>query len=298
MDLEEVHLTPGQTAPLWVVTGAAGFLGNNLIRILLDRGYRVRACVTSIDDAVSLRGLSCETVILDVRNEEQVLQAFSHDIGEQVWVAHCAGIVSITSRVTRTVHDVNVGGTKNVLSACRKLGVQRLVYVSSVHTIREPDPPAVICELEEADDFNPDHVMGEYAKTKTEATREVLRAEDLWRVVVQPSGIIGPGDYGDSHLTRLVRDTASGQLTATVPGGYDLVDVRDVALGIILAGERGVSGRSYILSGSYVLAADLTKSVAALSGRKRRFTMLPMWFAKLVAPIAELYYRVRGTGYP
>lgn len=98
-----------------------------------------------------------------------------------------------------------------------------------------------------------------------------------------------------SHTTRLIRDAAGGQLTAVVEGGYDFVDARDVAAAIITAALEAPKGRTYLLNGGYTPIADLVRTVAELTGRRRRFTVLPLWFARLTAPLAELYYRIRHT---
>lgn len=286
---------PPPSTPLWIVTGAAGLLGNNLVRELLSRGHRVRACVREGDPPSALAGLDCETVTLDVTDLGSVTSAFSHPRGLEAWVVHCAGIVSIAGRISSRVREVNVGGTRNVLQACRRTGVNRLAYISSVHAIPEPDPPRLITELDRAADFDPDLVVGEYAKTKAEATASVLAADDLWRVVVHPSGIIGPNDHADTHLTRLVRDASTGRLTSVVRGCYDFVDVRDVVAGTLAAIEHGRNGRTYILSGHRMSVAELVNGILGALGRRRRPTVLPMWFAKLTAPLAEAFYRIRGT---
>lgn len=280
---------------LWIITGAAGFLGNTLVRELLARGERVRALVHGTKPQPSLAGLECEMLPVDVTDPEALVAALRVPRGSRAIVVHCAGIVSIAGHVTQAVRRVNVDGTRNVVEACGRAEVSRLVYISSVHAIAEPVPPRTITESDDPSEFDPAAVVGEYAKTKAEATAIVLSAEHLDRVVVHPSGMIGPHDFADSHLTRLIRDAASGQLTAVVPGGYDFVDTRDVASGTIAAALQAPRGRTYLLTGHYCEATDVVQQVAALSGQPRRFRVLPFWFARVAAPFAELYYRIRGT---
>lgn len=233
---------------------------------------------------------SGETAQIDVLDPETLDRAFAAE-GTR-YVVHAAGIVSINGRVTERVHRVNVEGTANVVEACRRQQVDRLAYISSVHAIPEPTDGSTIVETEV---FDPNLVHGEYARTKAEATALVMGATDLWRVVLHPSGMIGPNVYTDTHLTRLIRDAATGALTAVVPGGYDFVDVRDAAQGAIAALERGESGRNYILSGHYATVNDVVRQVAEQVHRRRSLQLLPTWFAKAAAPLAELYYRIRGT---
>lgn len=283
--------TASAAGPLWVITGAGGFLGNNLVRQLLDRGQQIRAAVFEGHVQPALEDLDVEVVQMDVRDLDSVNAAF-HAPGRQVWVAHCAGIVSIATSVSPEVYDVNVTGVHNVLAACREQGVDKLVYVSSVHAL--PVVDGVGRELDAASDFVPELLDGEYARTKAEATALVLEATDVWRVVVFPTGLIGPNDFADTHLTRMVRDAASGVLPVSVGGGYDFVDVRDVAAGIISAAEVGKNGRTYLLAGHYVLAKQITAVVANMVGRKAPLA-LPLWVARAVAPLAEFISARRGT---
>ena len=174
---------------------------------------------------------------------------------------------------------------------CKKYKVKRLIHVSSVHAI--PEKPNNEC-ITEVDKFNPDDVVGLYAKTKSEATQLVLdsKNDELDVVVVHPAGIIGPNDYGKGHLTQLVIDYCNGSLTAAIKGGYNFVDVRDVAQGIISAVDNGKSGECYILSNKFYDLNEFFSMLYEICNRSRIKTILPMWFAKLTAPLAELYYKL------
>lgn len=114
----------------------------------------------------------------------------------------------------------------------------------------------------------------------------------LETVVVMPSGIVGPGDVGGGYLTALVRDLAKGSLTSYVDGGYDFVDVRDVADGIIAAGTDGVPGRPYTLTARRMEMDEIVRVSRAARGRRTLKSVLPMWFARTVAPIAEAAYKM------
>ena len=283
------------TNRLWIITGAAGFLGSTLVRELLSRGETVRALVHGTKPQPSLDEFDCEIVPIDVTDESTLTTPFEVSDSVESIVVHCAGIVSIASRVSDEVRQVNVEGTRNVLSACKRAGVSRLVYVSSVHAITEPSPPRTITEIDDASGFDPDAVAGEYAKTKAAATKLVLESDGLDYVIVHPSGMIGPNDFGGSHTAVMIRDAATGNLNAIVAGGYDFVDVRDVANGIIAAALRAPRGRAYLLTGHYTSITDLVQPVAELSGRRTNFRVLPLWLARLFAPIAEFQARVNGT---
>ena len=118
------------------------------------------------------------------------------------------------------------------------------------------------------------------------------RARGLDVRVVHPSGICGPYDYGHGHLTQLVQDFCTGRLAAGVDGGYDFVDVRDVAAGILACCERGRPGECYILSGRYCTVRDVLAMLHRITGRRRVRVMLPLWLARAMAPLSEQYYRL------
>lgn len=274
----------------YIVTGAYGHLGNTVIRLLADRGERVRGFVLPGDPPVPFVRDYAEIVEGDVRDPASLEPLFAGE-GEQI-VIHTAGIVTISSHHQQKVHDVNVGGTRHLIDACMRHRVRKLIHVSSVHAIPEAPmgtPTAEVCS------FPPDKVEGLYARTKAEATGEVLRAagQGLDAVVVHPSGILGPYDYGHGHLTQLVMDYMDHRLTACVKGGYDFVDVRDVAAGILAACDRGRQGECYILSGRYCSIKELLWMLHEISGHKPVKTELPLWFAKAAAPLCEAYYKLR-----
>ncbi|MEG1887771.1 MAG: NAD-dependent epimerase/dehydratase family protein, partial [Oscillospiraceae bacterium] len=168
---------------------------------------------------------------------------------------------------------------------------KRLVHVSSVHAIPETPEGSTISETYT---FNPDDVIGLYAKTKSEATAYVLNAAQngLNASVVHPSGISGPYDYGRGHLTTLITDYCNHRLTAAVNGGYDFVDVRDVADGIISCCDNGRQGECYILSNKYFDVKQILFMLHEITGKREIKCILPLWFAKLTAPLAETYYKL------
>ncbi len=279
---------------LYLVTGISGHLGSTVASALLESGQgAVRGFDLPAVRHNNLRG-DVEMVYGDITKPEELEPAFLHAEDEELCVIHCAGIVSITSKLNPAIYAVNVTGTKNVLALCEKHRAAKLVYVSSVHAIPEAPKGTTITEISR---FDPKVVEGAYAQTKAEATQAVLNAaaRGLNATVVHPSGIIGPNDLGNGHLTHVIIDFLNSKLTAIVKGGYDFVDVRDVARGILAAAERGRAGECYILSNRYLTVKQLIDTVSELTGKKTIKTVLPLWFAQLTAPFAELYYRLRRT---
>lgn len=278
---------------IFIITGANGFLGNNIVRKLVeDQNNEVRALVLPEDKINSLDGLNCKIYKGDVTKKESLNSIFEiEESNVELYVIHCAAIVYIKSKYNPKVYEVNVNGTKNVIDKVLEKKA-KLVYVSSVHAITEKPNNEIITEIK---DFNHNKVEGQYAKTKAEIAKYVLDMVEnrgLNACIVHPSGIIGPNDFGNSHLTQLIIDFANGRLKACVNGGYDFVDVRDVADGIISACYKGKKGECYILSNRYVSIKELLDLVSKVRNTKKIKLILPMWLAKLTAPLSEKYYAI------
>lgn len=278
--------------PTYLITGVTGHLGLTLAKILTAAGEKVRGLILPNDSLRDHVPKQVDLFIGDVCDKHSLRSFFAAEDNSPRILLHTAGIISISSRFDEKVHEVNVNGTKNVISLCEETGVSKTVYVSSVHAIAEPPDGQTIYETT---NFTPKQVIGLYAKTKAEATSLVLDAakNGLNAIVVHPSGLLGPNDYGRGHLTQLLLDYESGRLTAYVDGGYDFVDVRDVASGILSASLNGVSGECYILSGKFFKVRDLIHAFQNAVGKRRAKTCLPMWFVRLTAPLCECYYRLR-----
>ena len=276
---------------IYIVTGAAGHLGSTIVEKLVANGCNVRSLVLKSEKHIPN---GSEIYYGDICDKESLKPLFDNPTNAELYVIHAAGIVSIKGAYDEKVYNVNVNGTKNIADLCLENDVKRMVYTSSVHAIPELDKGEVIKEV---NDFNPDLVKGLYAKTKAEATAYVLSlvSQGLNAIVVHPSGIIGPNDYANNHIVALIRDYYNHDLTAAIKGGYDFVDVRDVALGTISALNKGQVGECYILSNHYYTVKELLTICHEVTNKKEIKVYLPIWFIKLVAPIAEYYYRLKKT---
>ena len=273
-----------------VVTGATGHIGNVLVRQLLSRGDKVRAVIPPAEDITPLDGLKVEMVEGDVRDIRSLIPVIE---GSDM-VYHLAGIISILPGKGELLHQVNAVGTQNVVEACLKTGVKRLVYTSSIHAIEEPPCGTII---DETLPCNPDKVPKGYGRSKAQATLAVLKGveQGLNAVIVCPTGVTGPYDYKISEMGQLIIDFVNGDLKAYVDGEYDFVDVRDVAAGIILAGEKGRSGESYILSGEQITVHGLLLLLQELTGVKAPSLKVPIWLARIAAKVTPLYYHLTRT---
>lgn len=277
---------------LYLITGAVGHLGLTIVQKLNDGQEKIRALILPDDPNEKNLPKEVEKCYGDVTDKSSLNKFFEKVKGYKQVVIHCAGIVSIASKFNPKVQEVNVEGTRNVVEKCIEENVEKLIYVSSVHAIPELPKGEIISEVKK---FDPDKVEGLYAKTKAEATQIVLDAgkKGLNVNVVHPSGIAGPNDYGRGHITQLIIDYYKGTLTAGVNGGYDFVDVRDVADGIISCVSKGKSNECYILSNKYFAIKDLFNIFHDVTGKKNIRIFLPMWFAKMTAPMAESYYKLK-----
>jgi len=271
-----------------VVTGATGHIGNALVRQLIAEGQKVRALVMLFEDIGPIKSLDVEIRYGDVRDMNSLVEAFK---GAE-YVYHLAGIVSISTGKRRLLQAVNVIGTKNVVEACIRQHVRRLVYVSSIHAFEEPPHGTPIVETKE---FDPSRVSGQYAKSKAAATLQVLHGieKGLDAVIVHPTGVIGPYEYKLSNIGQLVVDYMNGRLLAYINGAYDFVDVRDVAQGIIQACKKGRKGENYILSGEQISVRGILDALESETGIKAPRSRIPLWFAKMTGPFSELYYKIK-----
>lgn len=270
-----------------IVTGATGHIGNVLVRELVAKGIAVRALVLPDERPVSISTLPIEMVRGDVTDYASLQKAFEG----VMCVYHLAGIVTIGSGKRKILQKVNVEGTGNVIKACFEKGVKRLVYTSSIHAFPELPHGQILVETK---DFDEDKVRGDYAKSKALATTMVLDAakNGLDTVILHPTGVIGPYEYTLSNMGQLMVDFMKGRLFAYIDGTYDFVDVRDVVQGIISASERGRPGENYILSGEQITVKRFLEHLENATGLKAPRIKMPIWFAKLTAPLSELYYMV------
>lgn len=243
----------------YLITGATGFLGRTVLAQLRDSKAEIRALVMEGDPLARELSQNVRVITGDVCNEA-ALGLFFAGADEHTCVIHCAGMISVATHPGDRIYRVNVDGTRNILEFCRQCGVGKLVYVSSVHAI--PEKPKGT-EIAETTAFSPELVRGDYAKSKAMATALVLQTakEGLNASVVFPSGIIGPGDLGKGSITNMLLSFLAGKLPLAVKGGYDFVDVRDVAAVVIACAEHGLPGHGYILSGHYATIRDILELV-------------------------------------
>jgi dihydroflavonol-4-reductase len=276
-----------------VVTGASGHLGANVVHALLDRGERVRVLVhrsTSAFDHLDHLDHRLERVHGSVCEPDTLGPAFEG--ARRVY--HLAGIISLDGDADGRVHRVNVEGTRNVARACLERGVDRLVHVSSVHAFDMHPRDEVLDETREQ--VADSHRHSDYDRSKALGERVVREAiaDGLDAVILNPTGIMGPVDHGPSRLGQLLCDLANRKLPALLDGGFDFVDVRDVASAVCSAGDRGRRGENYIIGNAWYSLRELAALVEDCTGRRAPAFVSPVWAARLGVPFARVASRVRG----
>jgi dihydroflavonol-4-reductase len=269
---------------LTLVTGATGLVGNNVVRLLLNRGQRVRVLQRAKADPRPLAGLKVEFASGDVRDAESVRRACQ---GASL-VIHAAALVHIGWTGLEEQRAVNVEGTRHVASACSESGA-RLVHVSTV------DAMACGSRAAPADEETPlnAHVLCPYVVTKREAEQVVLEHVQggLPAVIVNPAFMLGPWDWKPSS-GRMLLAVAKGQGRFAPPGGNDFCDVREVAAGILAAAEKGTPGRRYILGGESLSYLEAWRMFAEVTGGPPPIKRVRKWLTLTIGSLGSLWGRI------
>ncbi|MGH9396019.1 MAG: hopanoid-associated sugar epimerase [Terriglobia bacterium] len=245
-----------------LVTGASGFVGSHLARLLTARGLRVRALARPTSDLRAIEGLPVERVAGDLRDAASMRAAL---VGV-ARVFHVAADYRLWSKNPQEIYQSNVDGTRNLLDAARAAAVERFVYTSTVGTIAVPVLDGF---PNEATPARLDQMIGHYKRSKFLAEQEALRAarEGLPVVIVNPTTPVGPGDWKPTPTGRTIVDFLNGRTPAYVDTGLNIVAVEDVALGHLLAAERGRVGERYLLGGENLTLKEIFAALARITGR-------------------------------
>ena len=267
-------------API-LVTGATGLLGNNVVRLLLERGRRVRVLVRGGSDPQPLAGLDLEVVHGDVRDAGTVRTAAA---GVSA-IIHAAAWVRLTRRQLDVAREINVHGTCHVANEARESGV-RLIHVSTIDALAPGSPSQPANE-----DTPGQKLLCSYVLSKREAECEVLRrvGEGLDAVIVNPGYLLGPWDWKPSS-GRMLLEVAQRFAPFAPRGGTSICDVRDVAAGTLAAIDRGQPGRRYILAGENMTYLEAWRRFAALGGRRgpiKRYSRPVGWLTGILGDARE-----------
>jgi dihydroflavonol-4-reductase len=266
-----------------LVTGATGFLGASVARVLLERGRDVRLLVRPTSDCSNIAGLDVEIHVGDLRDAAAVSAAVAR-CGE---VYHVGAEYRFWSEHATPMYESNVGGTANVMEACLEHDVERVVYTSTVGTIGlGAVGPMGACD--ERSPMAPGQISGHYKRSKLEAEETALAyvSQGLPLVVVNPSAPMGPWDRKPTPTGQIIVDFMRGHMPAYVDTGLNVVHARDVAIGHVLAAERGRVGERYILGNRNMSLADILATLGKLTGRAAPKIRIPHGVAWLAAAVS------------
>lgn len=271
-----------------IVTGASGHLGTVLVRELINRGEEVKY-VTRSGVPQALAGLPARPVAAELDDEDTVAEAAR---GATAFY-HCAALISILPGHARELHRVNVEGTRHMLSAARRAGVPRFVHVGTIEAFPLEGAASPITE---ESGYDPDRTVMEYGRSKALSIADTVGAsnEGMHCVVCCPTAMIGPPDYRRSALGEVIYDFMHGKLPAYVSGGFDFVDVRDVAAALITAADRGRPGGVYLLSGQFWTIPELMSMLEAASGVRKPRMRISAGLLRPIMPLVQGFYRVTG----
>jgi dihydroflavonol-4-reductase len=269
-----------------LVTGASGFLGWHVARVLLERGHRVRALLRP---GSRVDSLDVEAVSGDLRDTDSVARAIS---GCSL-VFHVAADYRLWAKDPRDLYRTNVEGTRNLMEAARRAGVDRVVYTSTVGCIGIPpngigdeETPVTLAEM-----------SGDYKRSKFQAEQVALEfaRSGLPVVIVNPTAPIGDHDVRPTPTGKILVDFLKGHMPAFIDTGLNMIDVRDTAEGHWLACERGKGGERYILGAENLTLAQILQTLARLTHRKAPTIRLPYAVAYCAGACSTAWANLTGT---
>jgi len=277
-----------------LLTGATGFLGSAVLRCLVQAGQDVRALLRPGSDRRNLEGFKVEEAIGDLSDPA----TFDAALKECDALFHVAADYRLWVPDPDTMYTINVTGTRELMLAALRAGVQRIVYTSSVATL------GLNADGRPADEETPvtfKDMIGHYKRSKFLAEAEVKKlvdSQNLPAVIVNPSTPVGPRDIKPTPTGRMVADAAAGRMPAYVDTGLNIAHVDDVAQGHLLAFEKGSPGRRYVLGGQNLTLRQIFDHISQIAGRKPPKIRLPHNLILPVAYLMEGWSRLTGTGEP
>ncbi len=268
-----------------LVTGASGFVGWHVARLLAERGHHIRAVVRQ---GSKVPELDIETVVGDLRDAESLARA----VAGCGLVFHVAADYRLWTRDSRSMYDSNVDGTRNMLASAQAAGVDRVVYTSTVGCIGVPKTGLG----DEAQPCSLDEMHGDYKRSKFMGEQVALEFArgGFPVVIVNPTAPMGDHDFKPTPTGQIVVDFLRGAMPAFIDTGLNVVSVRDVALGQLLACERGKPGERYILGAENLTLRQILRQLAEISGKTAPTIELPYFVAWIAGAMGTLTANVTG----
>jgi len=272
-----------------LVTGASGFVGYHVTRMLLDRVKNVRVLIRPTSSTRTIENLKCEIVAGDLRDPLSLTKA----VAGVSRIFHVAADYRLWAADPSEIYENNVAGTRHLLDAARLAGVERFIYTSTVGTIAVPRAAGLPNESTHA---NVSEMIGHYKRSKFLAEQEVLKAagQGFPAVIVNPTTPIGPGDWKPTPTGRIIVDFLNGRMPGYVDTGFNVVPVEDVAEGHWLAAERGRIGQRYLLGGRSMMLKEFLDALARVSGYPKSRLRVPHAVAFVAGLSENIFARLAG----
>ena len=271
-----------------LVTGAAGFLGSHVVRQLVARGEEVRVLLRASSSNRAISDLSLEYVTGDLRDVGSLERAMAG----MRRVFHVAADYRLWAKHPQDIYDSNVGGTRNLLAAARKAGIEQLIYTSTVATIAVDRPQLP----NEFTDSNLGEMVGHYKRSKWMAEQEVLKAakEGLPAIVAMPTTPVGPWDWKPTPTGKIIVDFLNGKMPGYVETGLNFVGVEECAAGHLLVSGKGRIGERYLLGAENLTLKQLLDTLAKITGLAAPSMKIPHGVALGVAYVESAFSRLIG----
>ena len=279
----------------YYITGISGFLGRNLtIELLKQKDVYIVGLVFPSEKNLEFYEQYPNITLVEgnILNREEVDNFLLTPHQGDKYLLHVAGRISVYKRNDQLTMDVNVKGTRNIIESCLDKDFKKVIYVSSVDSLpRRKDKE----EIHEPEEYTLENVEGVYSKSKVLANNIVLDAvknHNLDASIVLPSVLMGPNDPFNSPINLAIKKFLDDKLPAITKGGYDVVDVRDVAKGILLVADKGKAGESYLLTGHHISVKALIEEAAKVVNKKSIKRVAPTFLIKLASPFIGIHARV------
>ena len=279
----------------YYITGISGFLGRNLtIELLKQQNVEIIGFVLPSDKDLEFYEQYPNITLVrgNILNKQDADVFLNTPCKGEKYLLHVAGRISVYKRNDPLTTDINVEGTRNVIESCLNKNFKKVIYVSSVDALprRKGNDP-----IFEPDHYDVHEVEGVYSKSKVLANEIVLNAvkdNNLDACIVLPSVLMGPNDPFNSPINSAIKKFLNNKLPAITKGGYDIVDVRDVARGIILAADKGKAGESYLLTGHNMSVKELIEIAGKAANKDPVSAIAPTFAIKLASPFIGIHARI------
>jgi dihydroflavonol-4-reductase len=284
----------GNKDQVTLVTGGAGFVGSAVVRRLVRSGHRVRVLIRPTSDSQNLIRLPVDLVTGDLTDHRSLRRA----VTGCDFLFHVAADYRLWVPEPERMYESNVQGTEMIMQEALRSGVRKIIYTSSVATLRLNGNGA---PADESSAASLNDMIGHYKRSKFLAEAAVLQlieTRGLPAVVVNPSTPVGPGDIKPTPTGRFIADAVAGRMPAYVNTGLNIVHVDDVAKGHLLALKHGRIGERYILGGHNMTLKEILTEVAAIAGRTPPRFCIPHKFILTVALLSEAWARWACKGEP